>query len=99
MSSSLLWAVDVYGKVYSLCTARGRWERSEDAQLELKRVTAGQRRSWGIGCDHHVYVNIVPSEVPIRYREETYENQVTSFNGGVDVSARCLPLQNCIVTF
>uniref|UniRef100_A0A673WSF0 Tectonin beta-propeller repeat-containing protein 1 n=1 Tax=Salmo trutta TaxID=8032 RepID=A0A673WSF0_SALTR len=75
MSSSLLWAVDVYGKVYSLSTTRGRWERDEDTLLELKRVTAGQRCSWGIGCDHHVYLNIDPGEVPIRYREETYENQ------------------------
>uniref|UniRef100_A0A4W5NFR7 Tectonin beta-propeller repeat-containing protein 1 n=1 Tax=Hucho hucho TaxID=62062 RepID=A0A4W5NFR7_9TELE len=75
MSSSLLWAVDVYGKVYSLSTTRGRWERDEDTLLELKRVTAGQRCSWGIGCDHHVYLNIAPGEMPIRYREETYENQ------------------------
>ncbi|CAB1342371.1 unnamed protein product [Coregonus sp. 'balchen'] len=75
MSSSLLWAVDVYGKVYSLSTTRGRWERDEDTLLELKRITAGQRCSWGIGCDHHVYLNIDPGEVPIRYREETYENQ------------------------
>uniref|UniRef100_A0A6Q2XQ74 Tectonin beta-propeller repeat-containing protein 1 n=1 Tax=Esox lucius TaxID=8010 RepID=A0A6Q2XQ74_ESOLU len=75
MSSSLLWAVDVYGKVYSLSTARGRWERDTDTLLELKRVTAGQKRSWGIGCDHHIYLNIDHAEVPIRYREETYENQ------------------------
>ncbi|KAL0993124.1 hypothetical protein UPYG_G00103560 [Umbra pygmaea] len=75
MSSSLLWAVDVYGKVYSLSTTRGHWERDEDTLLEIKRVTAGQKRSWGIGCDHLVYLNIDPGEVPIRYREETYENQ------------------------
>ncbi|KAJ7989723.1 hypothetical protein DPEC_G00307480 [Dallia pectoralis] len=75
MSSSLLWAVDVYGKVYSLSTARGRWERDRDPLLELKRVTTGQKRSWGVGCDHHVYLNIHHAEVPIRFREETYENQ------------------------
>ncbi|XP_062308052.1 tectonin beta-propeller repeat-containing protein 1 isoform X2 [Osmerus eperlanus] len=75
MTSSLLWSVDVYGKVYSLSTASGRWERTEDSLLELKRVTAGKRCSWGIGCDHHVYLNINPGVEPIRYREETYENQ------------------------
>lgn len=71
-----LWAVDVYGRVYSLSTAGQQWERADDMLLELKRVTAGKGRCWGIGCDHHVYLNIIPSESPIRYREETYENQV-----------------------
>ncbi|XP_049416326.1 tectonin beta-propeller repeat-containing protein 1 [Epinephelus fuscoguttatus] len=75
MPITLLWAVDVYGRVYSLSTAGQRWERADDLLLELKRVTAGKGRCWGIGCDHHVYLNMMPSETPIRYREETYENQ------------------------
>uniref|UniRef100_A0A672Z5P9 Tectonin beta-propeller repeat-containing protein 1 n=1 Tax=Sphaeramia orbicularis TaxID=375764 RepID=A0A672Z5P9_9TELE len=75
MPITLLWAVDVYGRVYSLSTAGQRWERADDRLLELKRVTAGKGRCWGIGCDHHVYLNMMPSETPIRYREETYENQ------------------------
>lgn len=76
MPITLIWAVDVYGRVYSLSTAGQRWERADDMLLELKRVTAGKGRCWGIGCDHHVYLNMMPSETPIRYREETYENQV-----------------------
>lgn len=75
MPITLLWAVDVYGRVYSLSTAGQRWERADDLLLELKRASAGKGRCWGIGCDHHVYLNIMPSETPIRYREETYENQ------------------------
>uniref|UniRef100_A0A8C4GIV1 Tectonin beta-propeller repeat-containing protein 1 n=1 Tax=Dicentrarchus labrax TaxID=13489 RepID=A0A8C4GIV1_DICLA len=75
MPITLLWAVDVYGRVYSLSTAGQRWERADDMLLELKRVTAGKGRCWGIGCDHYVYLNITPSETSIRYREETYENQ------------------------
>lgn len=75
MPVTLLWAVDVYGRVYSLSTAGERWQRADDMLLELKRVSAGKGRCWGIGCDHHVYLNIMPSETPIRYREETYENQ------------------------
>uniref|UniRef100_A0A8C9ZTW0 Tectonin beta-propeller repeat-containing protein 1 n=1 Tax=Sander lucioperca TaxID=283035 RepID=A0A8C9ZTW0_SANLU len=75
MPITLLWAVDVYGRVYGLSTAGQCWERADDMLLELKRVTAGKDRCWGIGCDHHVYLNMMPSETPIRYREETYENQ------------------------
>lgn len=77
MPITLLWAVDVYGRVYSLSTAGQRWERADDMLLELKRISAGKGRCWGIGCDHHVYLNMMPSETPIRYREETYENQVS----------------------
>lgn len=76
MPITLLWAVDVYGRVYSLSTAGQQWERADDMLLELKRVSAGKDRCWGIGCDHHVYLNMTPSETSIRYREETYENQV-----------------------
>ncbi|KAM9780644.1 tectonin beta-propeller repeat-containing protein 1 [Neosynchiropus ocellatus] len=75
MSITLLWAVDVYGRVYSLSTAGQRWERADDMLLELKRVSAGKGRCWGVGCDHHVYLNMMPHETPIRFKEETYENQ------------------------
>ncbi|XP_061604739.1 tectonin beta-propeller repeat-containing protein 1 [Phyllopteryx taeniolatus] len=75
MSTTLLWAVDVYGRVYSVSTAGQRWVRADDSLLELKRVTAGKGRCWGIGCDHQVYLNMIPHETPIRYKEETYENQ------------------------
>ncbi|XP_075994938.1 tectonin beta-propeller repeat-containing protein 1 isoform X2 [Genypterus blacodes] len=75
MPVTLLWAVDVYGRVYSLSTAGQHWERADDTLLELKRITAGKERCWGVGCDHHVYLNMMPSETSIRYKEETYENQ------------------------
>ncbi|XP_076856381.1 LOW QUALITY PROTEIN: tectonin beta-propeller repeat-containing protein 1 [Brachyhypopomus gauderio] len=75
MPSSLLWAVDVYGRVYSLSTAGQHWEQCRDAQLEFKRVTAVQQCCWGIACDHNIYLNVHASDVPIRYQEEAYENQ------------------------
>ncbi|KAK2915914.1 hypothetical protein Q8A67_000288 [Cirrhinus molitorella] len=75
MAGSLLWAVDVYGRVFSLSAARGRWRRAADIVLELKRVTGSEQCCWGIGCDHQVYLHVYPSQVPIRHQEETYENQ------------------------
>ncbi|KAJ3600361.1 hypothetical protein NHX12_031346 [Muraenolepis orangiensis] len=75
MPITSLWAVDVYGRAYSLSTASGRWRRADDKLLELKRVSSGRGRSWGVGCDHHVYLNLTPSEASVRFREETYENQ------------------------
>ncbi|XP_039544044.1 tectonin beta-propeller repeat-containing protein 1 [Pimephales promelas] len=75
MPSSFLWAVDVYGRVYCLSTAGQQWEYCRDAHLEFKRITAVQQCCWSIACDHNIYLNVHASDVPIRYQEETYENQ------------------------
>ncbi|XP_061455337.1 tectonin beta-propeller repeat-containing protein 1 isoform X3 [Rhineura floridana] len=74
-SSSVLWAVDIFGRVYTLSTTGQYWELCRDGELEFKRVSAIKQCCWGIACDHHVYVYIHFSDVPIRYQEETYENQ------------------------
>uniref|UniRef100_A0A3Q2QXJ7 Tectonin beta-propeller repeat-containing protein 1 n=1 Tax=Fundulus heteroclitus TaxID=8078 RepID=A0A3Q2QXJ7_FUNHE len=75
MPVSLLWAVDVYGRVYSLSTAGQQWEQCRNSQMEFKRVTAAQTCCWGIACDNSVYLNVHASDLPIRYQEDTYENQ------------------------
>lgn len=76
MPNSLLWAVDIFGRVYTLSTAGQYWELCKDNQLEFKRVSAVKQCCWGIACDHQVYAYVFSSDVPIRYQEETYENQV-----------------------
>uniref|UniRef100_A0A671MZE4 Tectonin beta-propeller repeat-containing protein 1 n=1 Tax=Sinocyclocheilus anshuiensis TaxID=1608454 RepID=A0A671MZE4_9TELE len=91
MPSSLLWAVDVYGRVYSLSTAGQQWEHCRDAHLEFKRVTAIQQCCWSIACDHQIYLYVHASDVPIRYQEETYENQVSWWNPVDGFSDRLLP--------
>ncbi|XP_031699967.1 tectonin beta-propeller repeat-containing protein 1 [Anarrhichthys ocellatus] len=75
MPVSLLWAVDVYGRVYSLSTAGQVWEQCRNVQMEFKRVTAAQQCCWGIACDNNIYLNLHASDLPVRYQEETYENQ------------------------
>ncbi|XP_033023021.1 tectonin beta-propeller repeat-containing protein 1 [Lacerta agilis] len=74
-SGSLLWAVDIFGRVYTLSTTGQYWELCRDGELEFKRVSAVKQCCWGIACDHQVYVYIHSNDVPIRYQEETYENQ------------------------
>lgn len=80
MPASLLWAVDVYGQVYSLSTAGQQWERCHDSQMEFKRVTAARQCCWGIACDNGIYLNVHASDLPVRYQEEAYENQVGLFS-------------------
>lgn len=77
MPVSLLWAVDVYGRVYSLSTAGQLWEQCHDSHMEFKRVTAAQQCCWGIACDNNIYLNVHASDLPVRYQEESYENQVS----------------------
>lgn len=61
-----------------LSTAGQYWELCKDTQLEFKRVSAATQCCWGIACDNQVYVYVCASDVPIRRREEAYENQVGS---------------------
>ncbi|KAI2546813.1 tectonin beta-propeller repeat containing 1, partial [Homo sapiens] len=75
MPNSVLWAVDLFGRVYTLSTAGQYWEMCKDSQLEFKRVSATTQCCWGIACDNQVYVYVCASDVPIRRREEAYENQ------------------------
>ncbi|XP_009819583.1 tectonin beta-propeller repeat-containing protein 1 [Gavia stellata] len=82
MPGSLLWAVDIFGRVYTLSTVGQYWELCKDTQLEFKRVSAVKQCCWGIACDHQVYTYVFSGDVPIRYQEETYENQRWNPVGG-----------------
>ncbi|XP_077482271.1 tectonin beta-propeller repeat-containing protein 1-like [Stigmatopora argus] len=89
MPASRLWAVDVHGRIYSLSTAGQQWEQWRETQMEFKRVTAAGPCCWGIACDNKIYLNVYASDVPIRFQEETYENQ--RWNPVDGFSERLLP--------
>lgn len=50
--------------------------------MEFKRVSAATQCCWGIACDNQVYLYVCSSDVPIRHREEAYENQRWNPVGG-----------------
>ncbi|XP_069839912.1 tectonin beta-propeller repeat-containing protein 1 isoform X3 [Dendropsophus ebraccatus] len=75
MPSTIVWATDIWGKVYTLSTDGQQWELCKDGQLEFKRLSAVQACCWGVASNHHIYVYVHASDLPIRYKEETYENQ------------------------
>ncbi|KAM8889643.1 tectonin beta-propeller repeat-containing protein 1 [Synchiropus picturatus] len=89
MPVSFLWAVDVYGRVYHLSTAGQQWEQCHDTHMEFKRVTAAPQCCWGIACDNKIYLNVRASDLPIRFLEDTYENQ--RWNPVDGFSSRLLP--------
>ncbi|KAJ7305878.1 hypothetical protein JRQ81_010244 [Phrynocephalus forsythii] len=65
---SLLWAVDIFGRVYTLSTAGQYWERCKNGELEFKRVSAIKECCWGIACDHQVYIYVHSTDVPFATR-------------------------------
>ncbi|CAH2307112.1 tectonin beta-propeller repeat-containing 1 [Pelobates cultripes] len=75
MPSTVLWTVDVWGKVYTLSTDGQHWDVCKDSQLQFKRVSAVRQCCWGIAGNHQLYVYVHSSDLPIRYQEETYEYQ------------------------
>ncbi|KAG8433064.1 hypothetical protein GDO86_017369 [Hymenochirus boettgeri] len=75
MPSTVLWATDIFGRVLTLSTDGQQWAPCKNGYLEFKRVSAVRSCCWGIGCNHQIYVYIHSSDLPIRYQEETYENQ------------------------
>ncbi|KAM6155831.1 LOW QUALITY PROTEIN: tectonin beta-propeller repeat-containing protein 1 [Rhynchocyon petersi] len=82
MPTSVLWAVDLLGHVYTLSTAGQYWEPCRDTHLEFRRISAVRQCCWGIAADNQVYLYVCSSDVPIRHREEAYENQRWNPVGG-----------------
>ncbi|XP_076996716.1 tectonin beta-propeller repeat-containing protein 1 isoform X2 [Tamandua tetradactyla] len=82
MPASALWAVDLLGRVHTLAAAGRCWELCRDAPLDFKRVSAAGQCCWAIACDNQVYLRVAAGDVPIRLREEAYENQRWNPVGG-----------------
>ena len=75
MPSSLLFATNSEGRVYTISTNSAAWREFPFAGLEFKKISAVPNFMWAIGGDRQVYVNVHGLDVPIRVREEYYENE------------------------
>lgn len=73
--SGSLFVVTTEGKVIRL--TNGTWSELVDESnpdLRVKRITCCSSSLWAICGDHQVYLRL-ESDVPVRVREESYENQ------------------------
>ncbi|KAI9586935.1 tectonin beta-propeller repeat-containing protein [Glossina fuscipes] len=75
MPSSLLFATSSEGRVYTLSTSSAAWREFPYLGLEFKKISAVPNFMWAIGGDRQVYVHVYGLDVPIRVREESYENE------------------------
>ena len=76
MPSSLLFAINNEGRVFGLSTAGTRWREFVYLGLEFKHLSAVPHFMWAVGGDRQVYVHVHGLDIPIRIKEEAYENEV-----------------------
>ncbi|XP_037936661.1 tectonin beta-propeller repeat-containing protein-like [Teleopsis dalmanni] len=75
MPSSLLFATNSEGRVYTLSTNSSSWREFPYVGLEFKKISTVPNFMWAIGGDRQVYVHVHGLDVPIRVKEESYENE------------------------
>ena len=75
MPSTVLFATNNEGRVYALSTGSSAWREFLYLGLEFKKVSAIPHFMWAIGGDRQVYVHVHGLDIPIRVKEESYENE------------------------
>uniref|UniRef100_A0A8D8VTL8 Tectonin beta-propeller repeat-containing protein n=1 Tax=Cacopsylla melanoneura TaxID=428564 RepID=A0A8D8VTL8_9HEMI len=75
MPSSMLFGINNEGRVYSLYTNGTKWREFPYLGVEFKRLSSVPNFLWAIGGDRQIYVHVHGFDIPIRIREEVYENQ------------------------
>lgn len=78
MPSSMLFGINGEGRVLGLSTSGSKWREFPYLGVEFKQISSVPHYLWAIGGDRQVYVNVYGLDVPIRIKEEAYENQVNN---------------------
>ncbi|PSN51886.1 Tectonin beta-propeller repeat-containing protein [Blattella germanica] len=75
MPSSLLFAINNEGRVFGLSTTGSKWREFVYLGLEFKHLSAVPHFMWAVGGDRQIYVHVHGLDIPIRIKEEAYENE------------------------
>ncbi|KAJ9585855.1 hypothetical protein L9F63_020497, partial [Diploptera punctata] len=75
MPSSLLFAINNEGRVFGLSTSGTKWREFVYLGLEFKHLSAVPHFMWAVGGDRQIYVHVHGLDIPIRIKEEAYENE------------------------
>ncbi|XP_076270197.1 tectonin beta-propeller repeat-containing peroxin 23 isoform X2 [Rhynchophorus ferrugineus] len=75
MPSSLLFGINNEGRVYTLSTTGSMWRELPYNGQDFKKLSGVPHFLWGLGGDHQIYVYVHGLDIPIRVREESYENE------------------------
>lgn len=74
-NNSLLFSINNEGKVYALSTSGTCWREFMYLGLEFKTLSAVPHFLWAVGGDRQIYLHVHGLEIPIRVKEESYENE------------------------
>lgn len=74
-NNSLLFSINNEGKVYALPTTGSCWKEFMYLGLEFKTLSAVPHFLWAVGGDRQIYLHVHGLEIPIRVKEEAYENE------------------------
>lgn len=72
----MLFALNNEGKVFGLATNGTKWREFPYLSLDFKQISAVPHFLWAVGGDRQIYVHVHGLDIPIRVKEESYENQV-----------------------
>ncbi|KAF7988805.1 hypothetical protein HCN44_007115 [Aphidius gifuensis] len=75
MPSTYLYGINNEGRIFGLSTTGNMWREFIYLGLEFKRLSAVSHFMWAIGGDRQVYVHVHGLDIPIRIKEETWENE------------------------
>lgn len=79
MGTSRLWVIDRDGRVFLFSVRDKSWRQISTPELGsrncFKRVSALEQCAWAISANQQPYVFVHATELPIRVKVETYENQ------------------------
>ncbi|XP_050436287.1 tectonin beta-propeller repeat-containing protein [Adelges cooleyi] len=89
MNKQLLFAINNYGKIFSLATSNDQWVQFPNACIDLKHISAIENFIWSIGSDNQTYLLVHNLTEAIQIKEEVYENE--RWIPGGNFSKRLLP--------
>lgn len=79
MPTSMIFALNNEGRVFGLATNSSKWREFPYLGLDFKHLSAVPHFLWAVGGDRQVYLHVHGLDIPIRIKEESYENQVFIF--------------------
>lgn len=76
MPSSVIFGINNEGRVYTLSTSGSVWRELQYVGQEFKKISGIRHFLWALGGDHQIYVYVHGLDIPIKVKEEAYENEV-----------------------
>jgi len=84
MPKPCFWAINRNGQVHYLILPDMEWKLliPNVSRQSFKKISAQEHCAWAIGADQRIYMCVFPTDIPIRAKVSTFENQRWSVTKG-----------------